>query len=390
MNSNCDRRKSRAARALLIHKTLPILLHYRPDDYQQYEGLTEEEKSNPGSSSSSSNASHRHELQLYRDSLMELMTHPNQNTCILNPNRDIFWEEELHYTTAKPKFKQQKTLASEIAASGDGFLHKCHVCGKTFYSRYYLDRHMENIHSGRSVSNTMPMICPAVQQCKLLGGNLCDRRALKEEPFYAPGIVYRDSRMSWPALVVRSGDDEYFGAPTMSQLSSSSSSDSGSSDRSDSGSSDSQPSSPIQAQRHYQRLIHSQPCNPLEMEKSREFCRRSIQECFQGKDDVTRDMIGILCDTHTCDVHLQMLHSNILSVHAFKQEWESHQNELEHWGWGFILLLLGGLGYAIWNVIPSYVVVLVGGTTRRNFHDKKRRSFQRRRWYHALEKQKRF
>lgn len=386
MNRHCNRRKSRAARALLIHKTLPILLHYRHDDYQKYKGLTEEEKSNPGSSSSStsSNTSHRHELQLYRDSLMELMTHPNQNTCILNPNRDIFWDEELHYTTVKPKFKQQKTLASEIAASGDGFLHKCHVCGKTFYSRYYLDRHMENKHSSQSVSDAMPMICPSIQQCKLLGGNLCDRQALKEEPFYAPGIVYRDSRISWPALFVRSSDDEYVATTIQSQLSTSSS-DSDSSDSSDSQ----PPSSPIQAQRHYQRLIHSQPCNPLEMEKSRDFCIQSIQECFQGKDDVTREMIGILCDTHTCDVHLQMLHSNLFSVHAFKQEWESHQNELEHWGWGFILLLLGGLGYAIWNVIPSSYFVLVRGTTgtHRNFHDKKRRSFQRR-WHHVLEKQK--
>mmetsp|Transcript_14615 Transcript_14615/g.27482 ORF Transcript_14615/g.27482 Transcript_14615/m.27482 type:complete len:248 (+) Transcript_14615:83-826(+) len=213
MKANCDRRKSRAARALLIHKTLPILQHHWHQLQTNEAQLdvssspstpaTNTRTTNASASTSTSSLSPR-DMQLYRDSLMELMTRPD--TCILNPKRDIFWDEELHYTTVKPKLKTQQTLASTIAALGeDGLLHKCHVCGKTFYSRYYLDRHMENVHDDKEEDtndqwgalqnlnhddSTFPIICPEITHCKLLGGKLCDYQALQEEPYYARGVLH--------------------------------------------------------------------------------------------------------------------------------------------------------------------------------------------------------
>jgi hypothetical protein len=406
MNQYCDRRKSRAARALLIHKTLPILLHHQQIYQQQNEGMTE---SLPGSSSGSTSIRDTattsttsgarsipkqqqqqqlddvsspfstsntvvspRDLQRYRDSLMLLMTHPD--TCILNPDRDVFWDEELHYTTVKPsKVKQPKTLASTIAAAGDGIVHKCFLCGKTFYSRYYLDRHMENMHTtshggdnynwGQSLvvgdnhhfDSTMA-ICPANEHCRLLGGKLCDRQALQDEPYYAPGIMNHDYHGNNLFAFARSRDTTTTTTTTTTTRS----------DHPKPLHYYTQPSSPIQVQRNYQRLIHSQPCNPLDMEQSREFCRISIQECFLqgGKDDfLARDMIAILCDTHTCPIHLQMLHSNLPSVHVFKQEWDFYQNEMEHWGWGFVLLVVAGLGYTIWNAAPYFPLSTT--TTRR-------------------------
>jgi hypothetical protein len=57
-----------------------------------------------------------------------------------------------------------------------------------------------------------------------------------------------------------------------------------------------------------------------------------------------------------------MLHSNLPNVHVFKQEWDFYQNEMEHWGWGFVLLVVAGLGYTIWNAAPYLPITR---TTRR-------------------------
>jgi len=150
----CDRRRSRAARTLLMNKTLPIL-----QQYNAYPITTP-------------STSHHELMQTYKAFLTDLMT--NSKTCILNPKLDPFWNEENQYTTVRSRYKRQT-------------LHKCGLCGKTFLSMYYLDLHMESTHQNDGIHKAN-QICPANQLCNLLGGTLCDREAINSEPYYAPGI----------------------------------------------------------------------------------------------------------------------------------------------------------------------------------------------------------
>jgi hypothetical protein len=164
---------------------------------------------------------------------------------------------------------------------------------------------MENKHKHDLVlHHHQGRICPANEICKLLGGSLCDRQSLKDEPHYAPGIY-------------------------------------------DSSNTDKLSAQSIQ--RKYQNQIDSQPCDPQTLQISREFCRDSIMECFAGMDDLMNEMDLVLCETHNCRHHLEILHSVKVTVHDIKAEWDRHANELNRFGLGFILLSLAGLAWIIWK-----------------------------------------
>ena len=155
-HERCDRRTSRAARTLVMNKTLPILL---------------QQETNARSSLSTS-LSHHEQMKTYQEHIHKLMK--NADTCILNPSRDMFWKEEFEYMTQK--YSRQITPK----------LHKCGLHGKTFISRYYLDLHLNNSYDGTKDGSNK--ICPADEICKFLGGKSCEREALSSEPFYAPGV----------------------------------------------------------------------------------------------------------------------------------------------------------------------------------------------------------
>jgi hypothetical protein len=199
-------------------------------------------------------------------------------------------------------------------------------------------------------------LCPAKDLCRLLGETLCDRQAFQDEPYYAPNIVHHSGQsatfMSMSANFATPGN--------ISMINN---------DTSHTGILPTAPApaaqdvhlqqkqqqtpvlyqSPVQVRRHYQRLLHSQPCNPVDLKQSRAFCISSLQNCFQGQDDLLQEMIDILCETHTCHSHLQMLYSNIESVHVLKHKLDMHQNDLEKWGFKFWMILCLGLGYILWN-----------------------------------------
>lgn len=169
-STTCDRRRSRAARSLLMNKTLPILQHY--SNY-------------PVPSSSSSSDSIHDNLQTYKILMTDLISNPEK--CILNPSNDLYWKEELHHSVVKARFMKRTRL------------HKCDECGKTFRSRYYLDLHMQK----HSFNSKHGKICPADQWCHLLGSSLCDRYALEKEPYYAPNIYDEASQRTLYATSVQ-------------------------------------------------------------------------------------------------------------------------------------------------------------------------------------------
>eukprot|EP00979_Chaetoceros_neogracilis_P012843 scaffold3515_cov267-Chaetoceros_neogracile.AAC.2 len=275
----CDRRRSRAARSLLMNKTIPILQYYSNYPLPNTKSDSESDY-----------------MQSYKIFISDLMTNPSK--CILNPKSDMYWHEELQYSTQSARNQKQKSL------------HKCGTCGKTFLSRFYLDQHMEHKHDLYSNHNhhihhhRQERICPANGLCNLLGGSLCDRQALNDEPLYASGIYDSSLNGKLSAKAI---------------------------------------------QRKYQNQIDSQPCDTKQLQKSREFCRDSIITCFAGMDDLMTEMNEILCETHNCRHHLDTLHSAFNSVHDMKGEWDRHIDELNRWGWGFILFSLFGLTWILWN-----------------------------------------
>lgn len=274
----CDRRRSRAARTILMNKTLPILQKYN-DDY-------------PTSRSRKNSGSHQAQMKTYEAVISGLLK--NVNTCIISPKRDIFWNEEFQYTTAK--YSRQLTST----------LHRCALCGKTFLSRYYLDLHIESSHEDDVAHNTNE-ICPANEICKLLGGKICDREALDKEPFYAPGI--------------HSSGKKQQGNGHISQT----------------------------VLRDFQRKLHDQPCNETALEESRQYCIESINNCFKGMDNLIEDISGTLCETQTCHYHLHTLHSMFEGVDALKGQWDRHHDEMHEIGLGLILVCVAGSIGLIWR-----------------------------------------
>ena len=237
-----------------MNNMLPILQKYHSIDHtDRYASLNSNSK--PKSTSRDARTfdqSNRDRMETYEQILTDLITNNDSDgnsegngTCILHPKRDIFWNEELQYTSSK--YKKQLTST----------LHKCAFCGKTFLSRFYLDFHMEhsptcghNHHdpnlSNHSDNDNARKICPADEICHLLGGKLCDREALEQEPFYAPGIHNH-----------KRNQGNHLGHAHYSQT----------------------------VLRNFQRKVYDQPCDEVALEASRRYCINSIHACFDVNDN---------------------------------------------------------------------------------------------------------
>lgn len=166
---HCDRRLSRAARAILVNRTLPILQHY--DEHLHDMKL--------------STLSFEDKMDYYKMSVSNLMKNPK--TCLLNPKKDMYWHDENLHKITKSRHKRFPKHNFYI----------CGLCGKKFISRYYLDQHVHTKHGNDHVpSKSNPEICPAKELCDRLGSNVCEQRAAADEPYYAPGVHTHDSMYS--------------------------------------------------------------------------------------------------------------------------------------------------------------------------------------------------
>eukprot|EP01083_Nonionella_stella_P021704 60135_1 len=328
----CDKRRSRAARSILINTTMPILTQY--DTYQVTPKNSPMSILPPSSSVHNNNPNYNHDvMSRYKSLLVSLMNAPD--TCILNPNRDILWKEEDAYRSSSSRINRRQTL------------HQCGHCGKTFVSRYYLDLHTSTQHrdeaeallkveeNSSSLHNHQHQhhhhhhagnICPANEWCKLLGGSACDVGALKDEPYYAPGIQMDSGRNSFAmSTSVNTG----------------------------SGASNHESNS---IERQYKRDIYSHPCNESELILSREYCRDSIETCFVGKDELIQELTEVLCSPSVQSCQRHMLIGDLSSSTGVDQgqhfrllwrnEWDRHHEDMNRLGgilFVFIGLLLMGL-----------------------------------------------
>ncbi len=299
LGRRCDRRRSRAARTIIMTKTLPILRKYN-NGYP--------------SPQSKKGMSYHEQMKAFETVLSGLLK--NKNSCVINPKRDIFWNEEFHYTTTK--YSRQFTTN----------LHHCPLCGKTFLSRYYLDLHFDKTHADDLTINASS-ICPANEICNLLGGKICDREALDKEPFYAPGIH-------------TSGKRE--GNSHASQM----------------------------VLRDFQRKIHDQPCNETALQESRQHCTESMKICFEGMDNLIEEMSRTLCETQSCHFHLHTLHSMFESVDTVKEKWQRHHDEMHEIGIGLILFCITTMIGLVWRY-NSRIVELFRKKRKAQFNLEKRK-----------------
>ena len=288
---SCDRRRSRAARSVLMGKTIPILKGYYKYAIPEHESVHDQ-------------------MITYKVFITDLMT--NSKTCVLNPKRDQFWKDELHYATVRSKNNRLNIPT----------LHKCGSCGKTFMSRYYLDSHNEKFH-GKDEFHKSDEICPAKELCNLPGGTLCDREALKNEPFYAEGIHSKNDPESQNVYL------------------------------------------------KYQRELNAHPCNQAELDESRRNCIESINHCFVGMDNLIEDMTNALCETQTCHHHLYSLHSAMDSFHSLKEEWDWHHDEMHELGYSLVFIIFIALLWAIWRW--GYLIFLFEKRPQREFDMNKRK-----------------
>jgi len=286
LDHNCDRRLSRAARSILVNKTLSILQHHdeKIDSLLPLTGLSETDK-----------------LDLYESSMLRLISH--SQTCLLNPKRDMYWQEERRRTTYKPRRR-----------SRDKKLHVCGLCGKKFVSKYYLDIHVETTHQVENVSkdnihmHNELIICPGNEICTYLGGSskVCEKKALENEPFYGSGL--HDTKNYYSQSL----------------------------------------------KRKYQIHIHSKPCKEKELQSSRHGCHEMIETCFGDNFSLIHDMSSLLCDTQTCHGQLYDLMESVVSIHHGRGEWNSHHEEIGSFGLGFVTFCILLLFY-YWNTLRKWM-----------------------------------
>jgi len=332
----CDRRLSRAARAILVEKMLPILQHYY---HHQKENETIENASvstgtgtGTGTGTTASNnrvqtplssLGKRERIEYYQKSVQSLMENPQR--CLLNPDRDIYWHEEhLHRITTSSLYRLKR---SPFYSSSNNLqhLHVCGICGKKFLSKFYLDQHVEAKHESSigdsavgagdsdghynngTLSNQIHGICPADDLCERLGGrNVCEKKALEDEPFYASGI--HDESSMYSQLV----------------------------------------------KRQFQKLAHDKPCSITREKQERDFqdCRDMFQTCFGSNEDLVQDLSSFVCETQSCHHQLHSIFGSlqVFSIHSGREYWNSHHDEINSVGIMLILFLIC-MGIYYWNTI---------------------------------------
>lgn len=337
---DCDRRLSRAARSVLLEKTLVVFSHHFKNSSKA--------KGNPlGHGNNADNEIGNYprrgknvdellflsdKMKWFNIALRNTMTQPQK--CVLNMDSavDIFWEIDhfnIYHGIQFVKVKRRNAFT-------------CTVCQRKFSSMFYLDLHFQNHHFHQLVQDSerkgQKIICPAQDLCQVLGELTCHLEALKNEPYYSRGdlfeITFKDVATSISSNKV-GPISEY-----EMQLAKA-------------------------VKRNYEREIMDIACNDGELEKSRLYCLEAMNDCFGGGDTeginqtlLLRDMQNTLCQPKTCLDYLADIrkngrikqHENV--AHLIKHEWDEHMLHFHQYdmriGVGFIISLLFLIIYVSW------------------------------------------
>lgn len=263
IEEKCDRRASRAAREIIMNKTVPILqsFHNGKDNYVESESFVTLPKTK--------------QLELYGNLISDLID-PLSKYCLLKPEMDIFWKEEVGHKTLNSRSRRYPPGSRKYD------VHICPICHKKFFNRYYLDLHMESQH--QTDASTEMNICPSTVICNALTRTECNRMALEQEPHYAPGIQSTGSAHSNHIRL------------------------------------------------KFQKMVDSTPCSEHDLKKSNIECSKIINECFHHNKDLAHDLEHALCQIHTCERKLHALagfsKSNIYKV---QERFDNHHDVSSTW-----------------------------------------------------------
>ena len=262
MTDNCNRPLSRAARQLFRQDASHILLHYfgssrnapwrregseftsdnlMHSSQKENDGYTLGRRTIPLVDNPKDGLSDEEWFQLLAYAIENSAQYNNnQNLCPLHPKHDMYLKDDLNSFVVRRRYKYgtknfgglslplagrvARTLlwleergmyhSSSSAYNTESISHKnnrrylgssihlfeCGHCGKTFASRYYLDKHMDMYHphipdtdnaaEGSSEMEVQKMICPSEHLCEPLGGiSACVDIMNRMTPFYGPGTM---------------------------------------------------------------------------------------------------------------------------------------------------------------------------------------------------------
>ena len=141
-----------------------------------------------------------------------LPSQPYPSNCPLLPHRDVLRrdEENAHEIPAETTRRMEWALpyrsnshrtahpkrrwAEQRVRHAAPHWFQCGYCGKTFLTRFYLDRHMMMTHhrpdnntTTTTTNKSQTLICPAVDWCAHWSATACYDMAVALDPHYAPG-----------------------------------------------------------------------------------------------------------------------------------------------------------------------------------------------------------
>ena len=213
---------------------------------------------------------------------------------------DMRWEEEIkHVLTLNSKSRRH------AQGSRKEQIHKCPICQKKFFSRYYLDLHMDSHLRPKEDKK----ICPAHEICNVLTQAACDRKALEQEPHYAPGLHDPGSAYSNHIRLI------------------------------------------------FQKKVESTPCIEQDMKRSDEECSIMVSECFGHNKPLALDLKNALCK-HTCERKLHHLAGlpNI-DFHEIREHYGHHHNAFPGWTVVVFVFLVASWFYSksIQNFLQTFL-----------------------------------
>jgi hypothetical protein len=182
--------------------------------------------------------------------------------------------------------------------------HQCSLCGKTFATRYYLDRHLERNHFASDPSSSAGARSCAADWChEFLSLQACHEAALEDEPYYGPG----------------SGNHA--------------------------------PASPasMKTKHSWFQRAHNIPCRDGEMLQTRARCHSVVRSCFPPNSTLSMRLEQHMCGALSCHHRLHRIFQKHSGVDAgwnhglrdLALEWEAWNAKHHQWGvLGTIVLVL--------------------------------------------------
>jgi len=232
-SDRCDRRRSRAARALVRLRIERAL------DLSAASSSSSSDGAGTGTIETATAASTKTttvwELldAVLKSSHSSSYSSSSSKLCPLLPSLDVYRKDELMSQEVESEYVRPGTTpaslhyalllsgsgSSRFFGGGGGYAsssssssattartqkqynptwYRCGYCNKTFYTRYYLDRHMDNarhVHAHvrtkattNATTTTLPTICPATDWCgQFVPEAQCSDVASIEEPYYRKG-----------------------------------------------------------------------------------------------------------------------------------------------------------------------------------------------------------